>query len=284
MKLKRLFILGICFLMISCNLFREEVPNAVIARVNDNYLYEEDLNEVLDENLNEADSVSVTQNFINDWATNRLLMEGALLNLSVEEQSKFEVLIQRYKEDLYTNAYKDALIRKNLDSTVTDEEAINFYQENRENFTLKEDLIQLRYIHINEDFKDKEQLQDYFINFSREDQYALDSLALNFRNYFLNDSTWVKTADVRKQIPPINIGNSANLLKKTNFLQLRDSLGLYLIAVKSTLSRNDKAPLAYIRPTIDQIILNKRKLELVKQLEKDLKEDAIKDKKFEVYK
>jgi len=280
MKLKGLFILGICFLMISCNLFREEVPNAVIARVNDNYLYEEDLNEVLDENLNEADSVSVTQNFINDWATNRLLMEGALLNLSVEEQSKFEVLIQRYKEDLYTNAYKDALIRKNLDSTVTDEEAINFYQENRENFTLKEDLIQLRYIHINEDFKDKEQLQDYFINFSREDQYALDSLALNFRNYFLNDSTWVKTADVRKQIPPINIGNSANLLKKTNFLQLRDSLGLYLIAVKSTLSRNDKAPLAYIRPTIDQIILNKRKLELVKQLEKDLKEDAIKDKAF----
>jgi len=284
MKGRGLFILGICFQLLSCNLFRDEVPNAVVARVNDGYLYKEDLNDILDENLTEIDSVSVTQNYINDWATNRLLMEGALRNLSLEEQSKFEILIQRYKEDLYTNAYKDALIRKNLDSTVTDGEAINFYQENRENFTLKEDLIQLRYIHIDEDFKDKERLQEYFIKFSLEDQYALDSLALSFRNYFLNDSTWVKTADVRRQIPPINIGNSANLLKKTNFLQLRDSLGLYLIAVKNTLSRNDKAPLAYIRPTIDQIILNKRKLELVKQLEKDLKEDAIKDKKFEVYK
>ncbi len=284
MKGRGLFILGICFQLLSCNLFRDEVPNAVVARVNDGYLYKEDLNDILDENLTEIDSVSVTQNYINDWATNRLLMEGALRNLSLEEQSKFEILIQRYKEDLYTNAYKDALIRKNLDSTVTDGEAINFYQENRENFTLKEDLIQLRYIHIDEDFKDKERLQEYFIKFSLEDQYALDSLALSFRNYFLNDSTWIKTADVRRQIPPINIGNSANLLKKTNFLQLRDSLGLYLIAVKNTLSRNDKAPLAYIRPTIDQIILNKRKLELVKQLEKDLKEDAIKDKKFEVYK
>ena len=276
-------ILGICFLMISCNLFREEVPNAVIARVNDHYLYEENLSDILDENLNEVDSVSITQNHINDWATNRLLMEGALRNLSIEEQNKFEVLIQRYKEDLYTNAYKDALIRKNLDSTVTDEEATAFYEKNSENFTLKEDLIQLRYIHIDDDFRDKERLKTYFIDFTPEDQYALDSLALSFRSYFLNDSAWVKTADVRRQIPPINAGNSANLLKKTNFIQLRDSLGLYLIAVNNTLTRNDKAPLAYIRPTIDQIILNRRKLELVKQLEKDLKEDAIKDKKFEIY-
>ena len=264
-------------------MLHKEDPKEAVARVDENYLYKNDIVAVLKPDLSPEDSTLAAQSFIEEWATSRLLMEGALLNLSVDEQSKFEDLLLRYKEDLYTNAYKDALIRKNLDSTVTHTEASLFYEENKDNFTLKEDLIQLRYIHISEDFKDIDQLTDYFRNFTPEDQYALDSLALNFKNYFLNDSTWVKTSDVRQKIPPIYSSNSANLLKKTNFLQLRDSLGLYLISVKNTLSRNDKAPLAYIRPTIDQIILNKRKLELVKQLEKDLKEDAIKDKKFEIY-
>ena len=73
------------------------------------------------------------------------------------------------------------------------------------------------------------------------------------------------------------------MLKKTNFLQLRDSLGLYLVAVKSTLERNQNAPLEYVRPTINQIIKNKRKLALIQKLEKEIKDDAIKNKQFEIY-
>ena len=108
-------------------------------------------------------------------------------------------------------------------------------------------------------------------------------MASEFKNYFLNDSTWVKRSVVQNSIQPINASNADKLLKKTNFLQLRDSLGLYLIAVKETLSRNDIAPLTYVRPTIDQIIRNKRKLTLTKKLEKEIKDDAINNKKFEVY-
>ncbi|MCJ7758135.1 MAG: peptidyl-prolyl cis-trans isomerase, partial [Gillisia sp.] len=36
-------------------------------------------------------------------------------------------------------------------------------------------------------------------------------------------------------------------------------------------------------PTIKQIILNKRKAELVKELEKDITRDAIENKQFEIY-
>ncbi len=42
-------------------------------------------------------------------------------------------------------------------------------------------------------------------------------------------------------------------------------------------------PLSYIKPTIEQIILNKRKLELIKKLEKDITKDAIKNNDFEIY-
>jgi len=66
-------------------------------------------------------------------------------------------------------------------------------------------------------------------------------------------------------------------------VQLRDSTGVYMVKIKDVLNRKEKAPLQYIKPTIRQIILNKRKLELIKKIEKDITRDAVENKQFEVY-
>jgi len=81
----------------------------------------------------------------------------------------------------------------------------------------------------------------------------------------------------------VNVDNKKQLLKKSNFLQLKDSLDLYLMQINDVLFQNDYAPLEYVKPTIDQIVINKRKLELIKQLEKDITKDAIKNNQFEIY-
>ena len=273
-----------CFLMISCDFFNKTTSDQdVVARVNDSYLYTSEVEELFANTDFALDSTTVVTSYINDWATNRLLLDGALLNLSKEEQDKFEKLVQDYRTDLYIKLYKDRLIQQRLDSVVSDQEAQQFYDHNKENFRLNEELVKLRYIHLAPDYNDSKNVQEHFISFEREDKILLDSIRLQFKNYFLNDSTWVKRSVVQNSIQPVDASNADKLLKKTNFLQLRDSLGLYLIAVKETLSRNDIAPLTYVRPTIDQIIRNKRKLTLTKQLEKEIKDDAIKNKKFEIY-
>ncbi len=281
--LKGVILSLICLLLGSCGYFDNSAPEEVVARVNKKVLYKKDVEKVLKEKEFLLDSATIITDYINDWATNQLLLDGALLNLSEEEQNKFEKLVQDYRSDLYTKLYKDRLINQRLDSTVSDQEAKQFYEANKHNFKLNEELIQLRYIQVGPDFKDSKELQKLFIDFQPEDRVQLDSIRLQFKNYFLNDSIWVKRSVVQAGINPINASNADKLLKKTNFLQLRDSLGLYLIAVKATLSRNETAPLEYVRPTIDQIIRNKRKLTLVKQLEKEIKDDAIKNKKFEIY-
>ena len=55
------------------------------------------------------------------------------------------------------------------------------------------------------------------------------------------------------------------------------------MTVKEVLKRNDIAPMSYITPTIKQIILQKRKLELLRKIEVDLLNDAIKKQYFEEY-
>ena len=116
-----------------------------------------------------------------------------------------------------------------------------------------------------------------------EDKKELDSISIQFKSYSLNDSIWIKVSQVIDKIPVINAENKNELLKKSNFIQLKDSLGVYLMQINDVLLRNDTAPLEYVKPTIDQIVINKRKLELIKELEKDITKDAIKNNQFEIY-
>ncbi len=85
---------------------------------------------------------------------------------------------------------------------------------------------------------------------------------------------------VIKKLPFLN---EERKLKKINFLQKEDSLEVYLVALKNVLYRNDIAPKSYVEPTIKQMILHKRKLEFLKEIEKSLLEDATKNKQFEAY-
>jgi hypothetical protein len=110
----------------------------------------------------------------------------------------------------------------------------------------------------------------------------LQDSSLEYKGANFNDSIWVKKETLLRQLPVIRTKES-KVLKKATFSQLEDSLGVYLLKIEDVLSPNQTAPLQYIRPIIKEIILNKRTLELIKELEKDITKDAVKNKNFEVY-
>ncbi|MBE9488863.1 MAG: peptidyl-prolyl cis-trans isomerase [Bacteroidetes bacterium] len=276
-------ILLLFILFVSCNFFKETDDRIPIARVNESYLYTEDIKDLVAEGTTKEDSTVRVLNFINRWATQQLLIQGALLNLNEREQERFDKLIDQYKNDLYTKAYLEALVTRSIDTVVTIAEAENYYNKNKEVFKLNEDLIKFRYINVDENNIDIDETSKKFKRFNEQDKRELDSISIQFKSYSLNDSIWIKASQVQEKIAVITNENKNELLKKTNFIQLKDSLGLYLMQINDVLLRNRTAPLEYVKPTINQIVINKRKLELIRELEKDITKDAIKNKQFEIY-
>lgn len=284
MQIKSLTILCILVVFLAaCDIFKKEEERKPVARVNDKFLYQDDLAGVVSEGVTGQDSVLIVQNFIKEWATEQLLVDGAQLNLNEEKQQNFNRLVEQYKSDLFSKAYLEALVKKNLDTAVSDEEARIYYEANKDVFKLNEELLKFRYIHVDENIIDFNTIKQRFKKFEDDDKIALDSIAIQFKSYSLNDSIWVKMSQVISKIPGVNSENKNQLLKKSNFVQLKDSLGVYLMQVNDVLVRNDTAPLEYVKPTINQIVINRRKLELIKKLEKDITKDAIKNKEFEIY-
>ena len=276
-------IIFIIILLTSCDISRKESNYNPVARVNDTFLMFDEIDKSSFTGLNQKDSIMKIQMIINNWATRRLLEEVAFINLDKEKQLEFEVLVEQYKSDLHTSAYLEALVKKNLDTVISNSELEKVYFQNKELFVLKEDLVKLRYINHDLNLPNAKEIKERFKRYNFDDQLVLDSISIQFKSFFLNDSVWIKSDQVISKIKPLQKGFNKLLLKKLNFIQLKDSLGLYLVEIKNFVGINNQAPLAYVLPTLKQIIINKRKLKLVNQLKSEIVNDAIENKNFEIY-
>jgi hypothetical protein len=99
----------------------------------------------------------------------------------------------------------------------------------------------------------------------------------------LNDSIWVKYTDLISKAPIFKSIDKNQILKKDYFIQKEDSLSLYLLKIVDVLKTGSIAPKNYFEPTIKQIILQQRKLKLIKKIEETLVNDAQKQQQIEIY-
>lgn len=268
----------------SCEgVFVKDTDQVPIARVGESYLYKEDIADLVGTKTSKEDSILLTTSFINNWASKQLLMSKSRVNLSEEQLAEFDRLVKNYKTDLYTGAYKEALVQKTQDTVISEAELLAFYEREKENFKLNEKLLRLRYVELPPQFLNKSAVIEKLKDFEEKDRIYLDSISVQFRKLNFNDSVWVEASRLINEVPPLTDDNQHLYLKKSQFFELQDSLGVYLTKVVDVLERNDIAPLAHISPTIKRVLLNRRRLNFLKNLEVDIIDEAIKNKEFEIY-
>lgn len=272
------------FVLISCgDFFNGKEDRAVLARVGDTYLYEDVITSMIADEMSPQDSAAFVVNYINKWASKQLLLSKSKINLPEEKLAEFDRLVSDYKADLYTKAYLEALVQKSQDTVINESELRGFYDTRKENFKLDEKLVQLRFAVLPLQFLNKDEVVEKLRSYTPEDKAFLDSIAVQFNKLHLNDSVWVEASRIMREIPVIDNSNQKRYLKKSQFFELQDSLGVYLGKVTNVLEENDIAPLQYIEPNIRQIILNRRRLGQMRKLENDVLDEAIKKNEFEIY-
>ena len=274
--------LVIFLLFFSCDNYFKNTSNVDLARVNDDYLSQSDVKDVLDTSSNSNDSTIIINNYINNWATNKLLINRALINLPEENQNNIQQLVDNYKNEILINSYVDALIEKNMNLEVSKFELDSLYVRYKETFKLNEELFKIRFIYLSKVNPDINLFKSKLKRFNNDDLKYLDSLSFQFNRYSFNDSVWRNKNEVFYQLPDLKKVNNY-MLKKSNFIEIKDSLGLYLINIKDVLKSNQYAPLDYVSETLKRMIINSRKLKFIDQLRKDITTDAIKNKRFEIY-
>ena len=207
----------ILLLVCSCDLPTNEKSNAV-ARVGEDFLFISDLENQM--KPNGSDSIQITTRTINEWAEELLYLKKAEINLSSREKKRLEELVSTYRNDLYVKTYKDKAIQSQLDSIVEKEEIESYFEQNKLNFKTNKDLMRGRYVRVRNENYNLRSIRKSFRRFNEDDKVFLDSIALQFTTYSLNDSIWVQASQFFNRLPSISERRYKNFLKNLYFSHL----------------------------------------------------------------
>lgn len=280
-KLRTLLIF--LLLLLSCD-FNYESNDNIVARAGEKTLTNEELIEKLPKIINSEDSLIISNKIINDWALNQLLIKNAEINLSSEEVEKIEKISREYYNDLLISTYKNKIASYNSDTLVLDDEISEYYNSNFDNFLLYEDIIKGRYVRLNKNNFNLNEIKRRFRRFNEQDLTFFDSISLQLLNYSLNDSTWVNKDLFFNKIPVLKDEEIERIVKKTLYVVKEDSLDVYLIKINDFIGINGKAPLDYIYYRIEELIKNKKKVDFIKKFETETIENAKLENNFEIIK
>ena len=279
MKTYPLFI-SITLLIISCSNINNDNSNDLIARAGENFLYQNDLPSF----SSRQDSLLRYRNFVELWAKEKLLYDLSLTNLSQSKKNELDLLIEKFKIDLYINSYKDLIVNSRIDSIVTNEEIESYYNANIDNFTLNETLLKYRYLKVPSDNININRIRRYIQRLSNDDRDFLDSLNFQFAELKVNDSVWFAERDVISSIEFINQTNKSNFMRVNRLYEIKDDQYINYFIVKDLLKSGNIPPLSYLYDRIKLNIINQRKIDLIKNINKEILNDALKSSKYEIYK
>ncbi len=277
-------LLLLTILVSSCDYFKVPKEPKAIARVGKVFLYESDIVDLVPKGTSKKDSIAIVKSFIDRWATQKLLFEASERNIDDSKINEFKELIEQYKIDLYTKNYIEDLVIRQIDTVVTEEEIKSYYNNNKQFFTNSSELVKMRYINLVKENPKFVNIKSKFTSFTKKDRLELEQQAINFKSYAFNDSIWVDINQVYEKLPFVNLDNKEKFISSGINFQYPDSTTIWLVKVNNVLPKDSPTPLEFLRPTIKQIIVNNRKLELVNTIEKKITNDALNDNKYEIYK
>ena len=89
--------------------------------------------------------------------------------------------------------------------------------------------------------------------------------------------------DVIENTPMETIDNKIQFLRKTGYYETSDDNYQYFLRISDYKISDEISPLEWVYDDIIRIIINKRKVELAKELEEGIYERAVQNNDFEIF-
>ena len=253
----------------------------VVARVNNEYLYLSDISEML-KNVAPKDSADFIANYAVSWARRKLLLKKAEENVPSGELG-LDKKVEEYRQSLLLYEYEKGLINQKLDKGVSEAEMAEFYEKNKEKFTLESDLYDIRYVQIRTDAPELGKMLSTIISPSNdEEERRRDGYCKAIaHSYSFKVDNWMVSAAILKQFP-ISELDLKNLALVGKFTQFKGEKESYFIQVKAVKHAGEAAPIEFIQPQIKEVLINKKKVILIQKIYDKIYDDGVKAGSCEV--
>ena len=294
MKIHRLQTVTFCcilgMLASSCDLIQikrgkkgSDESRKPVARVNQSFLYLDELKGIVPKDATAADSAARISSYVTSWIRKKLLLNEAAKNIDINE-AEVERRVEEYRYSLIGYEFQNFYIKKNLNDSVSSTEIAAYYKTHLDNFVLKQNIVQGTYIKVPKTAPRIQRIKPLVFSNKPKEMEELKSYCLSFSaEYQLPDSSWIELDKLVANSPMATIPDKIQFLRNYRYYETNDQDFLYFLKVDAFKIVDNVSPVEFVESEIKNIILNKRKVELAKKLEDEVYENGVKRKEFEVF-
>lgn len=252
---KHFLFLLLVIIFIACSQ-KKEKNNPIIAEVDGEYLYTSEIKKNLPIDYTIDDSIKLSEEYINNWRFERLAYKKAVASIS--DSTELIEKIQKYRHQLYIDAYMNNLIDEEIDYVIDSMEIKSYYENNLNEYLLPITYVKAHYItfsaklsnyyHILEKMQkstsyDYEMLKKFCIGTNREVVFKKDWISLN--EFLLSINYNQQITD--EELPYKDIMDFVNNDRRI------------IVKIDDYVLKGEKTPFDLVKEDIVQIIINNRK-------------------------
>lgn len=271
----------VLFGMVSCQEQVEHGGKTPLAQMGNYFLYQEDMEQALPYNISGADSVRFVQEFVQKWLEEQVLYEKAEHNIRGDE--RIERMVAEYRRTLVMNNYERILLQQKMGEELTEEELQEYYRENKQLFILEEPIIKGVFIKVPITSPGLKELKKWYKDKSDEALEELEKYA--FRNSVLYEyfyENWVPVSELEGKIAT-NLAELSNGFDKNRDIEVEYGEYCYLLHIEEYLMKGEEKPYDLARHEIINLLANKRKVEFMNKVKKDLFNQSMKMGRIKYY-
>lgn len=251
----------------------------MVARAYDNYLYRSDIEGLVAPGTSAEDSIAIVTNYINQWIQQQVVLEKAKRNVGKD----FDKELQNYKNSLITYQYEQLIVEQLLDTNVSDAAIAEYYEANAENFVLRSNILRCIYLKLPNGAPCIGHVRR-LMNSTITDETIVDiqeEVAAYAVDFSFDSEKWIPFYTLQTKVP-IDTYNEALYLRQNKLVELDDEEFTYLVRILEFKTVDDISPLEFERQNIKEIILNHRKIDIIKNMQRDLLKEANAKGKIEI--
>ena len=246
----------------------------VLAKVHGYSLLQSEVEKIIPANLSSSDSFLIAENYVEKWIKDVLTYEAAKRNIGKEEED-INRLVEEYRRSLLRYRYQEYMIRSRLTAEIRETDKIAYYEENTHKFVLEQNLIKGLFLKIPAESPGLADVKKWYKSADPTDLENIEKYSIqhaSIYDYFYDQ--WIDFDEMLDKIP-VQVPNKAKYLNENQSVEVSDSSYYYFLNISAYLLAGNVTPYEYADVQIQEMMINQRKMNFLKNFEEQLYQDAI---------
>ncbi len=256
----------------------ENINDVLLAKVYNKPLYLSELDGMIPRTATPADSSLIVSAFIERWVRENLMLYEAERN--VPKDLNIDKLVRDYRASLILHNYEEMLIESDLDSMISEQEILNYFNEHKTHFQLETNIMRCNFMKLDKNAPQMDKVEEWWEADSFPQlKYLTQYCDKNAIVYQLEDSIWLDVDQVEAEFPK----GALSSMKEGKEFKLTEGDYKYFIRIMEIQSKNSDPPVGYIKAHATKYILHNRKLKLIEDKKEQLYQKSDRKGHIKIY-